>query len=119
MAYNPLIGRAEYENALRDLVDKKHDKLYPNSPIEITIDFTDRDNRHSKDTERSWHFTFFAEGQWIANELTIEGARSRITETIKVNQECWATPRCYINPEWEKWCGVRMADLYRLLGLSA
>lgn len=118
MSNSVFIGQEDYELALRKLAEDKADKLYPNSPVEIFVDFTDRTNKHTKDNERSWHFTFYCEGEWVANELTLQGARARIGETIKVNQECWATPRCYINPEWDKWRNIHMANLYRLIGLS-
>jgi len=113
-----MIGQEDYRYQLLKISEQHADKLFPNSPIEIVVDFTDRENRQTKDNERSWHFTFYCEGEWIANELTCKGAIARIRETIKVNLECWATPRCYINPDWDKWSQIQLADLYRLIGLA-
>lgn len=111
-AKTELISQIEFDEALNRILGDKQDLLYPNSPIEVIVDFT----TNAKDTGRQWHFCVMAEGEWVSNERTVFGVNSAIRELIKVHRDLWGSECLRMHPDWAGWSKLNMGTLLEIIG---
>lgn len=73
------------------------DKLFPNSPIEVSIE------------EGEYHI--YVEGEWNRKSKTLAEVIEQVANIIKLYGDDWWYPSTRINPGWIKWPAVNVASL--------
>lgn len=73
------------------------DKLFPNTPIEASIE------------EGEYHI--YVEGEWNRKSKTLFEVAEQIDNIIKLYGDDWWYPNTRVNPGWHKWPAVSVASL--------
>jgi len=108
------ITESEFHRLLPFLKSRYKAKLFPNTPIEIVVDFTPTDSNGKK-----YHYCLNCEGQWIISIYDPNELEISIDDIIRSNSKdlnLWTTESTRSHPEWDGWSRINLAGMCRLLG---